>query len=134
MALPSTKYEGEMLDRYLKGLPLNAELDALQRGEEFVTELTSEAPIGRQVDTPLTDDDREHLRRLKFEPGWAVLLRLIDKQIKTQEDGAKLLSMGDPLGNRDQVSQLWAYVAMLKRARDTMVASLEEEVRRLAER
>ena len=119
------------LEQYLKGQPLTPELEALQRGED--PEFQAPEPSDRKDRSPITDDDREHLRRLKFEPGWPVLLKLVDIEIGKQDDFAKALSMENPLGNKDKVAEQWAYVAMLQRSRNMIVALLEEEVRRLAE-
>jgi hypothetical protein len=119
------------LEQYLKGEPLTPELEALQRGEDEAFSVPETS--GQKLQGAITDDDREHLRRLKFEPGWPVLLKLVDSEIAKQDDFAKAMSMEDPLGNRDKVAEQWAYVAMLRRARTMMVALLEEEVRRLAE-
>jgi hypothetical protein len=132
MALPEANPGTATLERYLKGEPLTPDLEALQAGEDSM--FAFEEPNGARSKDAITDDDREHLRRMKFEPGWPVLLKLVDREIEKQDDFAQELSMDNPLGNRDKVAEQWAYVAMLRRARNVMVNLLEEEVRRLAER
>ncbi len=121
------------LERYLKGEPLTPELAALKRGEE------DEAPVPvervhlrdfRDFDI-IDDDDREHLRRLSLEPGWAVLLKLLDNDIRKSEDAMKVLSMTDPLADPPRLASGWADVAKMKAIRQRMVQLIDEEVKKL---
>ena len=118
----------DMLERYIRGLPLNEELAALARGDE-----RPEHPPEPTAASLLDDDDREHLRRLIQEPGWAVTMRLLDAEIERLEDVAKAVSMNDPLGDRDIVANQWAYVAMLRRSKNLMIALVEREIQNLHE-
>lgn len=125
------------LEQYLKGEPLTDELARLQKGEE-PSDLDTDSggspfapppfPVARAID----DDDREHLRRLMLEPGWNVMLRLLDNDMVHQENLAKALSTNDPLGNREAVANAWAYIAMLRRGRDRMIMLIDEQIQRLA--
>jgi hypothetical protein len=125
------------LEDYLKGIPLNEDLAALKRGEDpyesTVEAVQAAASTFASAITSLTitDDDREHLRRLILEPGWRVMIGLLDNEITHQEDTAKAASMNDPLGNRDQVANYWAYVAMLRQARTLVMQLVENEVAKL---
>jgi hypothetical protein len=108
-------------------------LAALTRGEE------DEAPVPvervhhgnlRDFDI-IDDDDREHLRRLSLEPGWAVLLKLLDNDIRKSEDAMKVLSMTDPLADPPRLASGWADVAKMKAIRQRMVQLIDEEVKKL---
>lgn len=121
--------EGDF-EKFLNREPLTEELAALQRGEEV--EVPYAAP---QFSIPdmraLDDDDREHLRRLQLESGWSVLLRLINRDIAAHKNEAEKISEDDPLGKKDQVAQAWAYVGMMKRGRDRMLAIVQAEIETL---
>jgi hypothetical protein len=131
--------EGQ-LERYLKGEPLSEALAALKKGEEADDQdaggkIPGDPNAGRlfamRNPDELDDDDREHLRRLKVEPGWPIAFRVLDQAIAKQEQMAKAISEADPLGNRDKVAEQWAYIAMLKRARNLMVGLIDEEISKL---
>lgn len=121
------------LEKYLKGEPLTEGIAALKRGEEsFVdAEQPHTSASGSFSVAALDDDDREHLKRMTLEAGWQVLLRLLERDIQQQENLAKAASMSDPLGDREIIANFWAYVAMLKRGRDRMVAVVDDEINRL---
>lgn len=120
------------LENFLKGTPLTAEIAALMEDQE--PEQQQPAPAQQRSDAgELTDDDREHLRRLQVDPGWAVALRLLDRSILTHEETVKRASIEDPLTNRDVIVNSWAYVSMLKRARNLLTNSVNAEVLKLDE-
>lgn len=100
------------LEKYLRGVPLSEENAALMEGREPAAELPYSE--GEAKAAELTGDDRAWLRRLINEPGFTVLLRLLNLTIAKREDSAKLLSSVDPLGNKDQVVHEWAYIACYK--------------------
>lgn len=120
-------------ERYLKGEPINEQMAALARGEEE-PESQPQATEQRRDTRQLDDDDREHLHRLTLEPGWNVLLRVIDRDLQTQEDQTRALSMEDPLGNRDAVTNGWAYMAMMRRFRSRITSLVSVEVKLLESR
>jgi hypothetical protein len=126
--------ERDQLEDYLKGKPLTPQLEKLQRGEDEDDVdpriYASAANMARDT-RELDDDDRQHLRRLTVEPGWPILFRLLDGAIGLMKQGAEAASMDNPLGNRDQVAELWADVAAMKRARDLFVRLVEGEVQKL---
>jgi hypothetical protein len=119
--------------KYLRNEPLTEALAALAAGEPEVEQVVEQAiSSGAFADVrDLTDVDREHLRRLLFEPGWRVVLRVLDRLIARQETAMRLLSEDDPLGNRDGLAQGWAYVAMGKRVRTNLLEAAAEEVGKL---
>lgn len=116
------------LEKFIKGEPLNDRLAALKNGPEEEEEQPVRAPVARNL-RELDDDDREHLRRLRLEPGWPIFLRVLDRAIKGQEDLVKDTSMDDPLANRDRLAADWAYVATMKKFRMMAVNLVEAEIR-----
>jgi hypothetical protein len=121
------------LDDYLKGKPMTADLARLAAGED---EDEPEAPAnvvqmrGPQMARPGNfqpdDDDREHLRRLLLEPGWPILLKLLDRRLQLQEDAAKAATKINPFAPENAAQ--WAAVAALERVRHEMVTLAESEV------
>jgi hypothetical protein len=121
----------DQLEAYIKGEPLNDAMAALKRGEEPESD-----PAPGQMEKPddlreLNDDEREHLRRLQLEPGWAILFRLMDDKIRVQEARTIDISANDPLGNRDQIAQGWAYLAMMKKVRQDLKMTIGNEIYKL---
>lgn len=125
------------LEKYLKGEPLNDELAALMEGrdlEGFFEEEEARPAAGRGLRRPLTDDDREELRRWRLQPGWQIMRRLVDAWMDRQETQIKELSLNDPLGNQTEVAKGWAYLAMQRRALQAMEAIIQTEVDKLKAR
>lgn len=118
------------LEKYLRGEPLSPELAALQAGEDPLPE-----PEASDENDLIADDDREHLRRLLVEPGWPVLLKLLDSDIERREDAAKRASLTDPIGiGEGGLKAMWADVAYFKKARNKLVGMAETEVAKLREK
>lgn len=118
------------LEQYLKGEPLNEELAALKKGEEPLdadsrTSVSAPSPFDAR---PLDNDDREHLRRWRYEAGWPLMLRLLDNDTQRLENLAKAASLDNPLGNREEIAAQWAYVAMLRRVRERLVWLVDQEI------
>ena len=122
----------DQLERYLKGIPLTDELAALLEGKDEEETLEVAKAFAESPAKVLDDDDREHLRRMVLEPGWAVMNRLLDAEFQRYEDGAKAISMADPLGRREEVANQWAYVAMLRRAKNLIAVLVDQEIQKLA--
>lgn len=123
---PTGQYE-----KFLRNEPLTEELERLRAGEDVETNVAP--PVFVTGSGELTNDDREHLRRLKYDAGWIVLLRLLEQSIKSEEAGAAALSLHDPLGNKDAVAEAWAYVSMMKVVRAKLLVNIDTEVRKLEE-
>jgi hypothetical protein len=73
---------------------------------------------------PIEEHDREWLKRLQNEPGYLILMRLLQNIVLRYENSAKLLSQTDPLGNKDALAAAWAYAGVAK----LIKAELEREV------
>lgn len=108
-------------EKYLKGVPLNDHLAALME-EPFLPEEAAEVVLAGEM----TEDDREHLRLLLLEPGWRVLLKLLDNHIQTREDAARRTSLSDPLS--DNLKEVWADVAYARRAREQIENLAKTEI------
>lgn len=109
-------------EKYLKGEPLNEHLAALQE-EAYVPDLDAEPEPAPDL-SDLTDDDREHLRLLVTEPGWQVLLKLLDKEIASLEDAARRYSLESPFD--DSLKKVWAQASFMKMSRVRIVALAKE--------
>jgi hypothetical protein len=83
------------------------------QGREPATEIPKSENKANNL-SELTTEDREWLRRLINEPGFSVLLRLLNRTILKREEGAKLLSSNDPFGDKDRIIKEWAYIACFK--------------------
>lgn len=117
------------LEKYLKGEPLNEQMAALMENPDQL-----EPPAVTEVPAPgpIDDDDREHLRRLLVEPGWRVLLKLLDSELDKRKDAAIKHSLGGPLHmDQAELSKMWAQVAYMKSSRDEIVSLAEREVEKL---
>jgi hypothetical protein len=101
------------LEKYLQGIPLTEENAALMQGRDPVMQLVIESETPAKMGS-LTDDDREWLRRLQHDPGFQVLLRLLNSAITSREESAKVLSSTDPLGNKEKIVNEWAYVSCFR--------------------
>lgn len=120
------------LEDYLKGRPQTDELARLAAGEEDDAEPSNVVEMAgpQLVSGPIDDDDREHLRRLLLEPGWPILLKLLDRRISFEEDAARSATKLHPFA-KDENAARWAMVAALEEARRNMVALAESEVAQL---
>jgi hypothetical protein len=123
------------LEKYLQGRPINDDMAALMAGRDPALELEQEqaqaSPAAGPDRRPITDDDREELRRWKLEPGWQIFRRLVDQWIDRQEAHVRQTSLADPLENREAVANGWAYIAMQRRALAAMEALIQRELEQL---
>lgn len=117
---------------YLQGKPLTPELAAMKRGEDPEGAPASRAskiavmPGGKAVARELDDNDRESLRRLKLEPGWPILLRMLDMRLQNQEDAVKRASKDSPFDGK--VPGLWAEIKALEAVRLSITAMIDNEI------
>jgi hypothetical protein len=121
------------LEDYLAGKPLSPRLERLMRGED-------EEPADDQRPTtsdrsyadgtPVTDADREHLRRTVSTAGWQVLLKLLDTSLQSQEDAARRMSK-DAATPNEQIVTAWRDLAGASKARNGLLALVESEVGKL---
>ena len=120
------------LEKFLKGEPLNEQMAKLMKGEEETEPEQVAVKSGNRQE--LDNDDREHLRRLTLEPGWPIVLRLLDRNIERMKAAAEQASLDNPLGNSDAVAQSWAYVSMMKNSRASVESMVKNEVRKLEDK
>ena len=100
------------LENYLAGRPLSDSNAALMEGREPVIEKA----VGedRAKISSLSADEKEWLRRLINEPGFGVLIKVLNSAVQKREDGARVLSSSDPYGNSSEIVKEWAYIAIYK--------------------
>jgi hypothetical protein len=125
-------------EKFLRGIPLNPELEALREGRQ--QELPGAVQDGlaglqrapfEELERALTTQERLHLKEIRQEQGWPVLQRLLERACKIHVERAILLSEADPLANGNAIGQAWAYVEMFKRAMAEMNLLVEAELREL---
>lgn len=113
-------------EKFLRGEPLTPELAALREGCE--PERPRPAPAERRAfddaERELTRPERLDLKEFWEMPGQKLYRRIAEKAIHFHEKRAISLSQDDPLANRDEVANAWAYVKMFRR----VVAELEMAV------
>jgi hypothetical protein len=104
------------LENYLAGRPLSEELAALidDQDEQRASHSPDPFPL-TTTDGPLTAEDKQCIRRLVYEPGFQLLIKVINTTIQNHEDSVRLLSTTDPLKNKERIVNEWAYVACFKR-------------------
>lgn len=118
------------LEKYLQGKPQTDYLEALMEEPD-----EPEAPQRIHLVSSareISDDSREHLRRLLLEPGWPVLLQLLDNEIKILEDAAKRTSISEPFS--ENLKTMWADAAYSQRARTRIVFLAEQEIEKAADK
>lgn len=112
-------------EKFLRGVPLTPELAALREGRDAETAIPRPAPVERRAfDDPereLSRPERLDLKEFWDMPGQKLYLRLAEKAIHFHQKRAITLSQDDPLANRDDVANAWAYVKIFRR----VVAELE---------
>lgn len=120
-------------EKYLRGEPLNEEMEALKRGLE---DPEAEVPSLLRPVFPeqIGEIEREHLRRMVMEPGWGVFLKLVDITTKRQEDAVRAMSLDNPLMNRDKIAAGWAEVGIMQGAWKMMLGLVNSEIQKLEER
>lgn len=124
------------LEDFLQGKPLNERMAALMKGED--EEPATEAGEGARSTqaqnyadgTPITKEDREHLRRTLAGHGWQVLLKLLDTALASQEDAARRMSLNRATP-KEQRDAAWEMVAANRDARNWLVGLAETEVAKL---
>jgi len=115
-------------EKFLRGEPLTPELAAVRDGRDAETKPRPAPAERRAYDDPereLTRPERLDLKEFWEMPGQKLYLRIAQKAIHFHQKRAITLSEDDPLTNRDEVANAWAYVKILRRA----VAELEVVVK-----
>lgn len=114
------------LDDYLKGKPLTPEMAEMMAASEEVEQVVAQVRNPRR--TAITDDDRYHLKALRGQPGWEVLIRVLENAIVEQQESVILLSQSDPLRNKEGIALEWAYLACMRWAKRKLESALAEEM------
>lgn len=121
------------LENYLQNKPVSDRNERLMEegGDdiEFAADEPEEEESEGKSKFP-TDDDREHIRRLSTEPGWRVLLKLLDIEIAKLEDSARAASLSAPFAHEEN-GHRWADVSYMKRTQDRLKSIIEREKRKL---
>lgn len=122
------------LEKYLAGIPLNPELEALKTGladqAKAPEETLRRAPL-EEPDRPLTTGERNDLRELRVLPGWPILARLMERTCRLHERQAIILAQGDPLKDRDAIAEAFGYAKMYRRATTEALLLVEAELAEL---
>ena len=122
-------------EKYLAGEPLTEELEALKRGEtpaEAVMQPEGLTGQGSAVDIAraISREDRIALREMRQGAGWPVLQRILQKIVYSEEQMTITISQEDPLGNKEEIANHWAYVALFKRMLAKMNFAVELELKK----
>lgn len=115
--------------------------DYLNRKEPPVTDAEAiamkdpAAAIGQHITYnhggPIDEHDREWLKRLQNEPGYLILMRLLQNIVLRYENSAKLLSQTDPLGNKDALAAAWAYAGVAKLIKGELEREVAAEIAKI---
>ena len=121
------------LEDYLSGRPLNERLAKLASGEreEQTAEAEGAGSIHLVAAGGLDDNEREHLRQLTFEPGWLILLNLLDKVIQEKENQTRRNSKVNPLENATALAGEWARLGNWEEFRRLIVSTVDAEIQKL---
>lgn len=115
------------LERFLKGEPLNAELEELAARAKVASK--GEPEDDSPESEILTRGDRERLKRMFNDPAWHLLMRLLDQRLESTRQRAVSLSEQDPVGNLKGMQAAWTYIQAFKAVRLEIEVILETAVR-----
>ena len=123
-------------EKFLRGEPISPELRALRDGGSAPS-LVDPAPSERKAfDDPtrkLSRSERLDLKEMQEMPGWKLFLRIAERTIFFHEKQAISVSRNNPLRNKEEVSEMWAYHSMLRRAISELESVVNAEVDELGE-
>lgn len=112
-------YDPTAHEKYLRGEPLTPELAAVRDGRDPGETKPRPAPAERRsyddIERELSRPERLDLKEFWEMPGQKLYLRIAEKAIHLHQKRAISLSQDDPLANRDEVANAWAYVKMFRR-------------------
>jgi len=118
-------------EKFLRGEPLTPELKALRDGRDAPSFALPSAPERKAFDNPtreFTRAERLDLKEFKEMPGWQLYLRIVERTMLFHQKRAISLSQDDPLTNRDQIANAWAYCSMARRVAAELEAVVNAEV------
>jgi hypothetical protein len=117
------------LEDYLQNKPMPPELEAA--GYEMANEAVRQLYAKHETAGPIEDHDREWLKRLQNEPGYLILMRMLQNIVQRYENSAKLLSQTDPLGNKDALAAAWAYAGIAKLIKEQLEREVAGEIAKI---
>jgi hypothetical protein len=123
----------EDFENFTRGLPINEDLARLRDDPNFtmpaaVQPSPARGPI-EDVERELDRSEKLALKELRMSPGWPVLERLLEKVVHNHRKSVISMSEADPLSNKDAIAAQWAYLTMLKAARNSVVMLVDAEVK-----
>lgn len=77
------------------------------------TEADKPQPKPKKEDSAITDYEREQLRDLLQHPGWQVYQKINAGFVAAVRAGTEIMSLEDPLGNKEKLANMWAYFKMI---------------------
>jgi len=78
--------------------------------------------------SPVTDREREHLRKMLQSPGWKVVQRIMSGYIEAMTDATIAASKLSPLAYKDEIANRWAYITMAEQFRDQLIRGIAFEL------
>jgi hypothetical protein len=105
--------------------------DYLRNPPKLVEEPEPEPPKTVQLTTLAGDIgpyERVWLKRLQNEPGYLLIFKMLNNIVQRFENSARLLSITDPLGNKDAVANAWAYAGVAKALKEQLEREIAMEV------
>jgi hypothetical protein len=117
-----------LLDDFLDGKTLPGVQARLDEDKDEPEPEPDPAPRAGAKKRTINNDEREWLRRLTVEPGWPILMWLVDSLIEAREESAILLSQTDPLTNQNAMVKEWTYIASMKEVAKVMRDRVRHEI------
>jgi hypothetical protein len=117
------------LENYLRGRPLSQELDEMMHeAKTAAADPRQPPPLRSFLSTTITQDDRYWLDKFRSDPGFRVLMRVLDKAILRLQEATILFSQTEPLKNKEEIAIQWMNVACLKFAVRQIEAEVDAEL------
>jgi hypothetical protein len=114
------------LEKFLKGEPLTPELEQLAARVQVASK--GETKDSPEPEESVSRSDRERLKRLFNDPGWEILMRLLDQRLDSARQKAVLISEQSP----EEVvgmKEAWTYIKAFKAVRMEIELILATAVR-----
>lgn len=138
MAEKEQDFSGDPLERYMKNLPLNAEIAAVRKPVDVGREMQEQMRQQWQVSSEdedllrvLTKEERGKLLKLRAQEGWPVLERLLKRALQIHHNTAINVSQQQPLKNREAIADEWHTVVTYKRLVQELLMQVDGEIKQL---
>lgn len=102
------------LEKFLKGEPLTPELEILAARVQMASK--GETKDSPEPEEEMSRTDRERLKRLFNDPGWEILMRLLDQRLENTRQKAIQLSEQNPEETAG-MKEAWSYIKAFKAVR-----------------